>query len=85
MATHTDALLHRVRNLAEAIIQDDGESVTARHLASVFYLLDVHLSGGGAPPEVWREGPDAPSDDPYCAEHGRRFDPDTGCPECVGT
>lgn len=28
-------------------------------------------------------GHEAPSDDPYCAEHGRRFDPAVGCPECV--
>jgi hypothetical protein len=27
--------------------------------------------------------PEAPSDDPYCAEHGQRFDPATGCPPCV--
>lgn len=24
------------------------------------------------------------SDDPYCAQHGRRFDPAVGCPGCLG-
>lgn len=23
------------------------------------------------------------SDDPYCAEHGQRFDPSIGCPDCL--
>lgn len=26
---------------------------------------------------------EAPSDDPYCAEHGKRFDPERGCPDCL--
>ena len=35
---------------------------------------------GGPAPEEWDE---APSDDPYCAAHGVRFDPAVGCPDCV--
>lgn len=31
---------------------------TLRLLVSSFVLLDGHLSSGGTPPEVWREGPD---------------------------
>lgn len=23
------------------------------------------------------------SDDPYCAQHGKRFDPAVGCPDCI--
>jgi hypothetical protein len=37
-------------------------------LGERFRALDDHLSGGGRPPEAWREGPDAPEldeDDTY--------------------
>lgn len=30
-----------------------------RKILSTFWMLDMHLSGGGTPPEEWREGPDA--------------------------
>lgn len=26
---------------------------------------------------------EAASDDPYCAEHGQRYEPSTGCPGCT--
>ena len=55
------------------------------YLADEIEELDAHLSAGGQPPEAWREGPDAPSDDPYCAQHGQRFDSSIGCPGCIGT
>lgn len=87
--------LRQIRALIQDVrtLKDDPEDV-ARVLADRVEALDSWLRQGGFPPEAWREGPDehpehiyvpeAPSDDPYCATHGRRFAPEIGCPECLG-
>lgn len=87
-----NAALARIREEVAALdmlssaTTPEGIEAAASHafdLAEHVRALDGWLSRGGFPPEEWREGPDAPSDDPYCAEHGQRFDPNEGCAECV--
>lgn len=82
--TNPDDLLVQLRALAYVMPQAyPRANSAARLLADTFDKLDAHLTAGGAPPEAWREGPDAPADDPYCAAHGARFDPTVGCPGCL--
>lgn len=58
MTTETDARLYRIRSLAH--LARNGHEVPIATLANEILTLDAQLSGGGQPPEAWREGPDAP-------------------------
>lgn len=64
MTNRADALLADLRYLRTLPPESNP---LARDLADKFAELDAHLSAGGAPPEAWREGPDAPElDDVEC-------------------
>jgi len=63
-----ETVLAELRRLAEAWITDGGSPAEARRMASMFFVLDSHLSNGGMPPEVWREGPDEPDREPSPAD-----------------
>lgn len=64
----TDEVLRKIRHsikMARASKPGD-EAVEHEYLyvaVGLFADLDNHLSNGGAPPEAWREGPDAPEMD----------------------
>lgn len=82
-------LLVKVRRASDEVLRaHDAEDVTgmakaAVGLVSAFMMLDGFLSGGGFPPEIWREGPDGePADDGLRMREGDRgkwyvFDGDT--------
>jgi hypothetical protein len=59
--------LYKIRHLSAMVEQDmaAGEPYdrAAGFLVNAIRELDAHLSAGGAPPEAWREGPDAPGAD----------------------
>ena len=74
--------LHGVGLHAYAYIATDGAEAVARHFgvpgATVTFTDPAAAARGFQPGPV-----EAPSDDPYCAQHGARFDPAAGCAACT--
>ena len=60
-------LLTRIRMQSDALLHPHGLRVAREELAKTLARniteLDAYLTAGGMPPEAWREGPDAESEE----------------------
>lgn len=77
-----DNLLAQIRTTMESYavsVERYGKGAAhrtyAESLVQLMTALDAHLSAGGRPPEVWREGPDAPELDAATGHEYRELPP----------